>query len=331
MRIVSLLPSATEIVLALAGPEALGDRGPVQLVGRSHECDWPRGIGLEAVPTLTAARTEFTTSAAVDQAVRSALSNGESLYTLNTDLLASLKPDAIVTQDLCDVCSIDLGTVRRAAAAMSPEPKVISLNPQTVEGVLDDLATVGKAIGLERRAMEVVAALRERTSRAQEYVNAYTEPTPVAFLEWTDPLFIGGHWTPQLIERAGGSHPLNPTRAPEEAGAAAGMIGQTLRRAGKSTRVTAEQLVQSRPQWVIVCPCGLTLDQAWHETELLSRQPWWSSLPAVARGQIAVVDGSQMFNRPGPRLVDAQEFLVGLLTDRSEVIPPTFPWRRWPG
>jgi ABC-type Fe3+-hydroxamate transport system substrate-binding protein len=330
MRIVSLLPSATEIILALTGPDALNGRGPVQLVGRSHECDWPTGVGLERVPALTAARTTFTTSAAVDQAVRSALKSGESLYTLDTALLASLRPDVIVTQDLCEVCSIDLGTVRAAAATMSPSPQVVSLNPQTLDGVLDDLETVGQAIGLQNRAIQVIAQLRERVSRAQEYVNPYTEPVPVAFLEWTDPLFIGGHWTPQLIERAGGSQPLNPTRPIEGSGAAAGMIGQTMRRAGKSIRISPEALVESRPEWLIVCPCGLTLEQAWRETDLLSNTAWWSKLPAVQRARVAVVDGSQMFNRPGPRLVDALEFLTGLLGDRPNLIPAGFPWRAWP-
>jgi ABC-type Fe3+-hydroxamate transport system substrate-binding protein len=329
MRVVSLLPSATEIILALTGPDAVRGEGPVRLVGRSHECDWPPDVGLNRIPALTAARTHFTTSAAVDQAVRTALAAGESLYTLDTALLASVRPDVIITQDLCEVCSIDLETVRQAAASISPVPKVVSLNPQTFDDVLDDIMSVGEAVGMPKRSIEVVAGLRERASRAQEYVNPYTEPPSVAFLEWTDPLFVGGHWTPQLIERAGGAHPLNPSRPADGSGAAAGMIGQTMRRAGKSIRVSPEQLTESRPEWLLVCPCGLTLDQAWRETELLSRHTWWGDLPAVRRGQVAVVDGSQMFNRPGPRLVDGLEFLAGLIGERPGLIPANFPWRPW--
>ena len=122
---------------------------------------------------------------------------------------------------------------------------------------------------------------------------------------------------------------MNPTQAVEGSGAGAGPIGQTLRRAGKSKRTTVETLVASGPEFMIVCPCGLTLEQALRETELLARNTWWAELPAVRRGQVAVVDGSQMFNRPGPRLVEGLEFLVGFLNDRPEVIPPAFPWRRF--
>ncbi len=332
MRVVSLLPSATEILLSLTGAAALSGSGAVQLVGGSHECDWPEGVGLERVPVLTGARTAFTTAADVDRAVREQLGSGESLYTLDVEAMKALRPDVILTQDLCEVCSIDLKAVRAAAAGFAPRPEIVSLNPQTFEGVLDDIGTVGRAVGLEETALKRVVALRERAYRAEEYVNPYTDAPSVAFLEWTDPVFVGGHWTPQLVERAGGSHPLNPTRAIEGSGAGAGPIGQTLRQAGKSVRVSVEALVASRPEFVIVCPCGLKLDQAWREAEMLARQDWWGQLPAVKQGRwgrVAVVDGNQMFNRPGPRLVDAMEFLVGFLNDRPQVIPADFPWRRF--
>ena len=329
MRVVSLLPSATEIVLALTGPEGLSGRAGVHLVGRSHECDWPLGAGLERVPALTAAKTTFTTAAAVDAAVRAHLASGNSLYTLDAALLGALKPDVILTQDLCEVCSIDLNTVRRVVAEMERQPAIVSMNPQTFEGVLDDIGHVGQAIGLEHRAMEVIVQLRERADRAEEYVNPYADAPSVAFLEWTDPLFVGGHWTPQMVERAGGAHPLNPSVATAGSGAAAGPIGQTLRRAGKSIRVRAETLIESKPAYVVVCPCGLKLEQAWKEAELLAQQAWWGGLPAVRNGNVAVVDGNQMFNRPGPRLVDGLEFLVGFLNGRKDVIPADFPWRRF--
>ncbi len=329
MRVVSLLPSATEIVLALTGPEGLTDHGNVQLVGRSHECDWPDTAALHAVPVLTASKTVFTTSAGVDAAVREQLATGQSLYTLDTALLESLRPDVIVTQDLCEVCSIDLNTVRSVVAGMTRPPAIISLNPQTFEGVLDDVDVVGRAIGLERRAMDVTVALRERAYRAEEYVNPYADAPSVAFLEWTDPLFVGGHWTPQMVERAGGAHPLNPSVPVAGAGAAAGPIGQTLRRAGKSIRIGVEALVASKPEFIVVCPCGLTLEQAWKETKMIAGQAWWGGLPAVKNGRAAVVDGNQMFNRPGPRLVDGLEFLVGFLNGREDVIPEGFPWRRF--
>lgn len=329
MRVVSLLPSATEI-LRLIGvtPGSEPAREPV-LVARSHECDAPADV--LALPALTAARTHYASqgSAGVDQAVRAALAEHQSLYTLDEAALAALQPDLIVTQDLCAVCSIDLAAVRRVADRLSPSPAVLSLNPQTLEGVLDDVLAVGGAVGLEERARLAVVALRERLYAAQDYVNFFAEGPNVAFLEWTDPLFVGGHWTPQLIERAGGRCPLNPTEPVNKAGAAAGPIGTTLRRAGKSVTVPAEVLAASRPEAIIIAPCGLALEDAWRETANLSRQSWWADLPAVRRGKVAVVDGHQMFNRPGPRLVDAFEWLVGWLNDRPELIPASFPWRAW--
>lgn len=328
VRVVSLLPSATEslmVILRESGGES------VHLVGRSHECDWPADGSLDGIPVLTGSRTTFTTAAAVDQAVRAQFATGQSLYTLDTHRLAELRPDVILTQDLCRVCSIDLATVRGVVESMPAEqrPRVVSLNPMTFEAVLDDVLIIGQAIGLEREALNVVVRLRERIARAEEQVTPYLDGPKVAFLEWTDPLFIGGHWTPQLIERAGGRHLLNPTVAVEGSGAAAGPIGQTMRAAGKSVRIPAEVLAASRPEALIICPCGLTLEQAWHETERLARQPWWPDLPAVRGGRVAVVDGNQFFNRPGPRLVDALEWLAGWLNDRPEVMPREFGWRVW--
>lgn len=315
-RVVSLLPSATEILCAIGGEHLL--------VGRSHECDFPAAVA--RLPVLTSARTTFTTSAQVDREVREHTGAGEPLYTLDTELLERLRPDVILTQDLCAVCSIDLASVRGVADRLQPRPEIVSLNPGTLEAVLDDHLAVGRATGLEQDAEACVVRLRERLYRAAEYVTPFVDGPNVAFLEWTDPLFIGGHWTPQLIERAGGRHPLNPTQPVEGAGAAAGPIGETLRAAGKSVTVPPDVLAASRPELLIVAPCGLSLELALQETHGLADREWWRGLPAVQRGRVAVVDGNQMFNRPGPRLVDAFEFLVGYLNDREELIPRGFPW-----
>jgi ABC-type Fe3+-hydroxamate transport system substrate-binding protein len=315
MRVVSLLPSATEHLFFVGGGGAL--------VGRSHECDFPPGI--EAVPALTAARTNpADTPDRIDQMVREQLEGGGSLYTLNADLLARLQPDLILTQDLCEVCSIDVRTVRRVVSGMSPQPRILSLNPGTFEEVLDDALRIGEAVGRPREAAQAVVGLRERFFRAAEFVNPYQDGPSVAFLEWTDPLFVGGHWTPQLIERAGGRHPLNPTVAAEGAGAAAGPAGD--RRAGKSIRVSFETLVASRPERVVICPCGVGLERGRAMARDLAAQDWWAELPAVRAGQVALVDGNHMFSRPGPRLVDAFEWLVGWLNGRPELIPAGFPW-----
>lgn len=325
MRVVSLVPSATEILCLIGGRRLL--------VGRSHECDHPADV--VEVPALTASRTnaDFAlagASAAIDDQVRDAVGEGRPLYTLDAERLAGLRPDLIITQDLCSVCSIDDETVRQVADCLSPRPAVLSLNPTTLEGVLDDVLSVGRACGLEREAMHAVVDLRQRESRALEHVNPYADGPVVGFMEWTDPVFVAGHWTVQMIERAGGRHPLNETVARPGSGAAVGPQ-QAERVAGHSIAVVPEMFAAARPRALVVAPCGLTLKQAWGETAKLASQAWFRDLPAVRDGRVAVVDGNQMFNRPGPRLFDALEFLVGWLNDRPDLIPPGFPWRAWVG
>ncbi len=319
MRVVSLLPSATEILCQIGGEHLL--------VGRSHECDHPRTI-LDR-PVLTGQRAPGVSDPAeIDRQVRDQLSTGQSLYTLDVQKLRDLKPDVILTQDLCAVCSIDLNTVRGIASTLDPVPAIVSLNPHTVEAVLDDHMTVGRAVGLEPQALAAVSALRERMFQAIEHVNAFIDGPSVAFLEWTDPLFIGGHWTPQLIERAGGVHPLNPPTPDPEAGTAEGMQ-QAYRKAGKSVRVPPEVLVASQPQVLVICPCGVDLPRTREMARALFTQPWWNSLPAVRNRRVYLVDGNQYFNRPGPRLAEGLEFLVGILNNREDLIPPGFAWARF--
>ena len=230
------------------------------------------------------------------------------------------------------MCSIDLGTVRAAAAQMSPAPAILSLNPGTFEQVLDDVERVGRAIGMEREAREWIVRLRERAYRAEEYVNPYTAKPSVAFLEWTEPLFVGGHWTPQLVERAGGAHPLNPTKPVRGCRAAAGPIRADPAISRKERGGSWwSSLWLPRPEFVVVCPCGVGLEQAWEETARLAEKTWWKELSAVRGGRNGRVwlwwTGIRMFNRPGPRLVDGLEFLVGFVNGVDEVIPAGFPWR----
>ena len=329
-RVVSLLPSATEIL------DRIGGIG--MLVGRSHECDRAEGISpreLSEIPVLTGQKTGYDPaigngSAEVDAQVRAAMESSEALYTIDADRLVDLAPDVILTQDVCDVCSIDLGSVRAAARRVGErtgaEPEVIALAAETIEGVWDDHLLVGKAVGLGDEAARAVFEMRSRWIRAESFVNPYTEGPVVGFLEWTDPLFVAGHWTVQMIERAGGRHPLNECVPRENMGAAAGMqAGQRV--AGKSIRVPSQAFAATRPEYLVVCPCGLTLEQALAETEKLAAETeWWGELPAVRAGRVAVVDGNQMFNRPGPRLVDAFEWLVGWLNGRGELEPVGFPW-----
>lgn len=308
-RVVSLLPSATEVLCAIGGEQLL--------VGRSHECDYPSSIA--HLPVLTGQRTHATSSAEIDRQVREALSSASesegggdaSLYTLNVEMLRQLKPDVILAQDLCEVCSIDLRTVRRIATEMSPSPTIVSLNPHCIEDVFDDVLRVGQAVGLGTQAQAAMVKLRGRYWSARDFVNPYLEGPEVAFLEWMDPLFAGGHWTPQLIEAAGGRHSLNPGGS-------------------KSRQITPEQLVSSRPERLIICPCGYGLDAIKRELPTLTSQPWWRELPAVHNDQVMLVDGHHMFNRPGPRLVDAFCWLAAWFNDRQELWPDHFPCESLP-
>ena len=305
-RVISLLPSATEVLCSIGG-ESL-------VVGRSHECDFPGSIADR--PILTAARTTATSSAEIDAEVRAALNGGDgevsasaSLYHLDADLLRSLKPDVILTQDLCDVCSIDLATVRAIAAGMDDPPAIVSLDPKTLMDVFDDFLKVGSAVGLEQESEVAVVRARDGYWSAVDFVNQYIPGPETLFLEWTDPPFVGGHWTPGLIEEAGGTHSLNT-------------VGS------KSRQVTPEDIVAAQPERIIICPCGYDLAAIRRDLPALQAADWWNALPAVAGGDpnaVVMVDGNAMFNRPGPRLVDAFRWLVSWFNDRPEVLPRGFP------
>ncbi len=315
MRVVSLIPLATEI-LGLLGASS-------SLVGRSHQCDHPPEAA--HTPILTDQRTAYTSPSDVDRQVSRSVSLGQSLYHLDSDRLRTLAPDLVITQALCEVCSIDLDTVRSAVRELDPEPVLLTLHPESMEDLYDDIMRIGAALGCESRAQHEVVRLRERFHEAADYVNPYTEPVNTLFLEWTDPPFVGGHWTVQLLERAGASHPLNPTAPLPGAGSGAGAQGAH-RIAGKSVRVTPDEIVDAAPQAIIICPCGVPLDRVHDEADALAELDWFRSLPAFDAGRIALVDGNQMFNRPGPRLVDAFRWLVGWLNDVEHLMPEEFPW-----
>ncbi len=300
MRVISLLPAATEMLSAIGAIDLL--------VARSHECDYPPNV--HSLPALTAQRIDSSAdSATIDKAVREHLASGDGLYRLDETQLTTLRPDLIITQDLCEVCSIDLLSVQRVAAAMRPQPTVLSLNPTSLEEIFDDLLRVGRAVDRIDAAQAAVVALRECYFNAREHVNAYAPGPTVAFLEWLDPIFVGGHWTPQLIEHAGAQHPLNSPGSP-------------------SRVVSPDELVASAPEALIIAPCGADLAWTRRELDTIRTHHWWNELPAVQTGRVALVDGGQMFNRPGPRLVEAFRWFVGWLHGIDHLISDDFPWRR---
>lgn len=292
MRVVSLLPSATEILCAIGAADLL--------VGRSHECDHPPEI-LDR-PVLTRARTGGGTSAEIDAEVRAALAEGAgaSLYALDGDALRALRPDVILTQDLCAVCSIDLGTVRAIAAALDPSPTILSLDPASVAGVLDDVLRVGEAVGRRDAGHAAMVRLRERYWTAVDYVNAFVDGPTTLVLEWLDPIFVAGHWTPAMVEHAGG----RPLLA--EAGAASRQVG-------------FDEVVAAAPERIIVAPCGFDLDRTRAEWRALAERDGWRELAAVRSGRVVLMDGNALLSRPGPRLVEVFRWLVAWLNDRPEV------------
>lgn len=286
LRIVSLLPSATEIVCALGAED--------ELVGISHECDFPERARGKRV--LTSSRIDaHGSSAAIDAAVREVIRDALSLYAVDERALAELAPDVIVTQDLCEVCAVSLGDVRAAVARLAAKAQdavqIVSLSPVRLGDVLGDVERVAAAIGRAERGAAVKAALEARIEevRARGAAAAQQRGRPrVVSLEWMAPLMLGGTWMPELIELAGG----------EAVGARAGEPAPT---------VTSDQLRTLDPEVVVVKPCGFSLPRALEEREILER----AVLPYVAPAtRVVVTDGNAFFNRPGPRLVESLEIMA---------------------
>ena len=272
------------------------------------------------MPALTASSIRFTTSADVDKQVRDHLATGNGLYSVDSALLSELAPDVIVTQSLCKVCSVDFCAVEKLAFNMSVKPALVDTNPQDLYEVLQDLVRVGKAIGMEKAALRARQGFEHRIEQVKQYVNAREGSTPpsVAMMEWTDPIFIGGHWTPQIIHMAGGTHPLNMPKQAQDG--TAEVLG-----AGPSFTVSPEELVASNPDVVIIAPCGLDMSSTIRETKPLLQKPWWPKLKAVKNGNVWLVDGNHMFNRPSTRLVDALEWLCWIFYGMESDAASNFP------
>ncbi|MEU6346788.1 cobalamin-binding protein [Streptomyces sp. NPDC046977] len=286
MRIVSLLPAASDIVAEL-GLAA-------QLAGRTHECDWPAGA-VASVPVVTGASIapDDMSSREISDAVGGAAHSGSSLYTLDTEALAAADPDIVLTQDLCEVCAVSYQRVSRAVRVMDTGTRVLSLEPRTLDDVLDCMVTVGDVLGVRDRAERRRAELRHRLDRVSRLTAGRPRPRVVA-IEWLDPLWPAGHWVPEQISHAGGEALL---AAP-----------------GEHTKpMTWEAVVAARPDVVLVLPCGFPPERTLRERQVLTALPGWADLPAVQAGQVWVLDGPAYFNRPGPRVVRGAEVLAHVL------------------
>jgi len=293
MRIVSLLPSATEIICALG----LED----QLVGVTHECDYPASVSRLPKVTRTLIPTNAS-SAEIDRLVRDRLGGQSALYTLDMDTLARLAPDLIVTQALCDVCAVAEEEVRNAACMLPNGPPVLNLEPETLEDVLTSIGDVAAATHVVARGAAVIAGLRARIDAVKSRASRVSPHPRVALLEWLDPPFSTGHWNPQLVRLAGGVD----------------MLGQD---GAKSRTLTWDEVLASQPDVVLISCCGFTTERAMQDLPLLERVPGWDDLPAVRDGRVFVTDGSAYFSRPGPRLVDSLELLAHVIDRRVHPLP----------
>ncbi|MGI8824787.1 MAG: cobalamin-binding protein [Chloroflexota bacterium] len=284
-RICSLLPSATEIVCALG----LKDR----LVGVTHECDYPLSVARLPRVTSSAIDSAHLTSRQIDDAVRESLEEQATIYHLDRDLLDSLAPDLILTQELCDVCAVGPAEVKSVVRSLSREPRVISLEPSNLDGVLESIGLVGRLAGVEDRALHLVDELRRRLDAVRVAV-AGRVARKVLSLEWLDPVFVGGHWVPEMIEIAGGKDCL-------------GVAGQPSRQA------SWDEVACMRPEIAVCMLCGFDLDRSLEEVCGTALPDAWHELPAIRSGNVYVTDGSAYFSRPGPRLIEGVEILASIL------------------
>ena len=296
MRIVSLLPSATEIVYALG----LGD----DLVGVTDECDFPPDAVTKPVVSRSALPQGRPLSPrGVDDAVRSKMSQQEPLYVLDRELLRREQPDVILTQDLCRVCAVPSGQVQRALQELDlPDATVVSLDPHTVEDVIGTVATVGAILDRAAKADEIVSVLRSRIARVKEI--ALRLPTIRVFaLEWSDPPFAGGHWIPEMVEAVGAVNLL-------------GVAGEPSREVGWRT------VHDQTPEVIVFMPCGYYLEEAEEEAERLFGHPDFAETPAAREGNVYAVDATSFFSRPGPRIVDGLEILAWAVHPEAYPEPP---------
>lgn len=285
-RIVSLLPSATEIVCALGLEDAL--------IGVTHECDYPPGI--DRKPHLTASRISHTTmtSAEIDHAVRGQLDGHGSIYDLDDAQLLALKPDLIITQELCDVCAVSYKYVAQAARMFQTDVQVVSLEPNTIADIFANIRTIGELTGRVEQAAQVVDGLQARLDAIGAKLPHDVYRPRTLMLEWLEPPFAPGHWVPEQIAIAGGD-------------AGFGAAGE------RSTMTTGEAIAAYAPEQIVLIPCGYYKEDILHALPQAHLPAGWHDLPAVRNGDVWAVDATSYFSRPGPRVIDGVEILARIL------------------
>ena len=289
-RIISLLPAATEIAAALGLME--------QVVGVSHECDFPEEAKARPRVTHCPVHNAGLASGEVDQWVRSTLRDNGTIYTIDEPLLRELRPDVILTQKLCDVCAVGYGTVARLAETLPGPPQVVNLEPTSLTDIFDDIRRVADACGVPERARDIIARLSERVGAVRLRADRISHRPRCFLMEWVEPPFCSGHWGPELTEIAGGCDSLGRMHKP-------------------SSQVNWQEVIDSRPEIIVLALCGYNIDHARRDYKLLRSLPGFDSLPAAHRSEIYLVNASAYFARPGPRVVDSLEILAGILHPRE--------------
>ncbi len=295
MRILSLLPSATEIICSLG----LAD----SLVAVTHECDYPPDVAGKPRAVESLIDSPALSSAEINRRVVELRNAGINVYRLKSDLLLELSPDLIVSQDLCSVCAYPADELAAAVQKLSPAPRIISLNPRSLEDVLTDILTVGDATGCRQRAEELVARLRDRVEQIRAPAQSSASRPRVLCLEWLDPPYCGGHWIPEMVEIAG----------------ALDIVGK---KGEPSFALHWKEIIELKPEVVLIMPCGFDIDRTRRELARLSEPDRLHELRALARGRVYLCDANAYFSRPGPRLARGLEIMAEIF--HPDVFPPTW-------
>jgi iron complex transport system substrate-binding protein len=293
-RIVSFLPSATEMACALG----LGD----QLVGITHECDYPPEVEGKPVVVRNVLPIEKMSQPEIDAAVTQRMRDGLSLYQVDEQLLQELAPDIILTQDLCQVCAPSGNEVTQVLKLLPKKPQVLWLTPKSIEEIFDNLRELGQATDRVKEAQELIASGRARLEKIASVTRNLSHRPRVFCLEWLDPVYCSGHWMPEMVEIAGG-------------------VDALARRGTDSVRIPWDDVLEWAPEVLIITPCGFNLSKVIEQTPQLFCNQGWSDLPAMRNGQVYAVDANSYFARPGPRVVEGTELLAHLIH------PELFNWQ----
>ncbi|HKO42030.1 MAG TPA: cobalamin-binding protein [Pyrinomonadaceae bacterium] len=292
-QIVSFLPSATEMACALG----LGD----QIVGVTHECDYPPEVKAKAIVVRAALPISQMTQLEIDVAVSERMRDGRSLYEIDEQLLQQLAPDLILTQDLCQICAPSGNEVSHALKLLPKKPEVLWLTPNTLAQIADNALQLGEATGRQSEARQLVADGRARLDQVKNKTSDLTHRPRVFCMEWLDPVYCSGHWVPEMVQIAGG-------------------VDQLSKQGSDSVRVSWDDVLEWDPEVLVITPCGYDLPRVIEESQKLPNYPDWSNLSAVRNSRVFAVDANSYFARPGPRVVDGTELLAHLIH------PDIFSW-----